>query len=168
MLLTSSRMCVAQCCCHGHTAALQGVWLTLSSMTVPRVHLVHSWSRELSTNSSRLWSELTRLRTAFRMIVTSWSRLLPLALMRLKASYSLASLCFSALHKTFSQLGCSETTGRLLVLPAALNSAEPCTVLQAMFVSKVLIKKTCLSHAHLHVTPVAICLHFSLLPERLR
>lgn len=71
--------------------------LTLLSMIVPRVHLVHSWSRELSTKSSRLCSELTRLRTALRMMVTSWSRLLPPALMRLNASYSLASRCFSAL-----------------------------------------------------------------------
>ena len=75
---------------------------TLLSMTVPKVHLVHSWSRELSTKSSRLWSEFTRLRTALRMMVTSWSRLLPPALMRLNASYSLANRCFSALpqHST--------------------------------------------------------------------
>ena len=83
---------------------------TLLSMTVPRVHLVHSWSRELSTNSSRLCSELTRLRTAFRMMVTSCSRLLPPAFTRLNASYSFARRCFSALHQPQHTQGSASVT----------------------------------------------------------
>jgi hypothetical protein len=93
---------------------------TLLSMTVPRVHLVHSWSRELSTNSSRLCSELTRLRTAFRMMVTSCSRLLPPAFTRLKASYSFAKRCFSALQQPQQTQGSGSVTA--LDMPSAAGS----------------------------------------------
>ena len=72
---------------------------TLPSMMVPTDHLLHSWSRAWSTNNIRAWLANTRFFTAFSSTLTSWSRVVPPAFIFLKASYSLASRCFSALHR---------------------------------------------------------------------
>lgn len=74
--------------------------LTLPSIMVPTDHLLHSWSRAWSTNNISAWLANTRFFTAFSNTLTSWSRVVPPAFIFLKASYSLASRCFSALHRS--------------------------------------------------------------------